>query len=137
MEQGGGRAGLRHGVSKSGTKVVGGWDAQWKVLEGAGVVGTCESEFWCCTECNTLPPIHLSLQVPKLSELILTYCYTPCNTTPELRSMTQVCPKTLAEYPLYPQTLILSLELHMPDPPRPSPTLPVPCPFLATLTKAS
>ena len=31
--------------------------------------------------------------------------------------MTRVHPKTLAEYPLYPQTLILFLELHMSDPP--------------------
>ena len=48
----GGRAGSRHGVPTTETKVVGGRDTQWKVLEGAWVVGTCGSEFWCCTECN-------------------------------------------------------------------------------------
>ena len=39
--RGGGWAGLRHGVPKTETKVVGGRDTQWKVLEGAWVVGTC------------------------------------------------------------------------------------------------
>ena len=34
------------------TKVVEGWDTQWKVIEGAWVVGTRGSEFQCCTECN-------------------------------------------------------------------------------------
>ena len=52
-----GRAGLRCGVLGMGTKVWRGWDMQWKVLEGAGVVGTRESEFRCYTECNT--PIRL------------------------------------------------------------------------------
>ena len=36
------------------TKVVGGWDTRWKVLEGAWVMGTRGSEFWCYTECNKL-----------------------------------------------------------------------------------
>ena len=36
------------------TKVVGGWDTRWKVLEGAWVVGTCGLEFRCCMECNTI-----------------------------------------------------------------------------------
>ena len=48
-----GRAGLRHGVLEMETKVVGGWDTWWKVLEGAWVVGTRGSEFRCCMECNT------------------------------------------------------------------------------------
>ena len=34
------------------TKVVGGRDTWWKVLEGAWVVGMRGSEFRCCTECN-------------------------------------------------------------------------------------
>ena len=34
------------------TKVVGGRDTRWKVLEGAWVVGTRGLEFRCCTECN-------------------------------------------------------------------------------------
>ena len=49
---GGGRAGSRHGVLKMETKVVGGRDTRWKVLEGAWVVGMRGSEFRCCTECN-------------------------------------------------------------------------------------
>ena len=36
------------------TKVVGGQDTWWKVLEGAWVVGMHGSEFRCCTECNNL-----------------------------------------------------------------------------------
>ena len=48
-----GRAGSRHGVPKTETKVVEGWDTRWKVLERAWVVGTRGSEFQCCTECNT------------------------------------------------------------------------------------
>ena len=48
-----GRAGSRHGVLEMETKVVGGQDTQWKVLEGAWVVGTRGLEFRCCTECNT------------------------------------------------------------------------------------
>ena len=52
MELGGDRAGLRHGVPKTETKAVGGWDTRWKVLEGAWVMGTCGSEFRYCTECN-------------------------------------------------------------------------------------
>ena len=40
------------------TKVVEGWDTRWKVLEGAWVVGTCGSEFWCYTECNRPPLVH-------------------------------------------------------------------------------
>ena len=36
------------------TKVVGGHNTRWKVLDGAWVVGTCGSEFWCCTECNIM-----------------------------------------------------------------------------------
>ena len=47
-----GRAGLRHRVLKTETKVVGGQDTWWKVLEGAWVVGTHGSEFRCCMECN-------------------------------------------------------------------------------------
>ena len=35
------------------TKVVGGRDSWWKVLEGAWVVGMRGSEFRCCMECNT------------------------------------------------------------------------------------
>ena len=50
-----GRAGSRHRVLKTETKVVGGWDTWWKVLEGAWVVGTHGSEFWCCMECNGIP----------------------------------------------------------------------------------
>ena len=38
------------------TKVVGGRDTWWKVLEGAWGMGTCGSEFRCCTECNSLQP---------------------------------------------------------------------------------
>ena len=34
-----GRAGPRHGVPETETKVVGGRDTRWKVLEGAWVVG--------------------------------------------------------------------------------------------------
>ena len=48
-----GQAGSRHRVLKMETKVVGGRDTQWKVLEGAWVVGTRGSEFRCCTECNS------------------------------------------------------------------------------------
>ena len=44
-----GQAGSRHRIPKMETKVVGGRDTWWKVLEGAWVVGTCGSEFWCCT----------------------------------------------------------------------------------------
>ena len=51
-QSGEGRAGLRHGVLKMETKVVGGRDTRWKVLEGAWVVGTHGSEFRCCMECN-------------------------------------------------------------------------------------
>ena len=47
-----GRAGSRQGVLKTETKVVGGRDTRWKVLEGAWVVGTPGSEFRYCTECN-------------------------------------------------------------------------------------
>ena len=47
-----GQAGSRHGVPKTETKVVGGQDTWWKVLEGAWVVGMRGSEFRCCTECN-------------------------------------------------------------------------------------
>ena len=47
-----GRAGSRRGVPKMETKVVERWDTRWKVLEGAGVMGTCGSEFRCYTECN-------------------------------------------------------------------------------------
>ena len=54
----GGRAGLRHGVLTTKTKVVGGWDTRWKVLEGAWAVGTHGSEFQCCTECNTSSHSH-------------------------------------------------------------------------------
>ena len=39
-------------VPKTETKVAGGRDTRWKVLEGAWIVGTCGLEFWCCTECN-------------------------------------------------------------------------------------
>ena len=35
------------------TKVVGGQNTRWKVLEGAWVVGMRGLEFRCCTECNT------------------------------------------------------------------------------------
>ena len=48
-----GWAGLRRRVPKMETKVVEGWDTQWKVLEGAWVMGRCRSEFWCYTPCNT------------------------------------------------------------------------------------
>ena len=48
-------AGLRCGVPKTETKVVEGWDMQWKILEGAGVVGTRRSEVRCYTECNSIP----------------------------------------------------------------------------------
>ena len=51
---GGGQVGSRHGVPKMETKVVEGRDTRWKVLEGAWVVGTCGSEFWCCMECNKM-----------------------------------------------------------------------------------
>ena len=34
------------------TKVVGGWDTRWKVLERAWVVVMRGSEFWCCMECK-------------------------------------------------------------------------------------
>ena len=51
--RGGGQAGSRHGVLKTETKVVGGRDTRWKVLEGAWVMGTRGLEFRCCTECNT------------------------------------------------------------------------------------
>ena len=50
----GGQAGSRHGVPKMETKVVGGRDTQWEVLEGASVVGMRGSEFQCCMECNIL-----------------------------------------------------------------------------------
>ena len=49
-----GRAGSRCGVPKMETKVVGGWDTWWKVLEGAWVMGMHGSEFRCCTECNII-----------------------------------------------------------------------------------
>ena len=58
-----GQAGLRHGVPEMETKVVGGWDTQWKVLEGAWVVGTQGSEFQCCTECNSTPVKQIILIV--------------------------------------------------------------------------
>ena len=51
-QSGEGWAGLRRGVLKMETKVEEGWDTRWKVLERTWVVGTCESEFRCCTECN-------------------------------------------------------------------------------------
>ena len=51
-----GQAGSRHGVPKTETKVVGGRDTRWKVLEGAWVMGTRGSEFRCCMECNTGQP---------------------------------------------------------------------------------
>ena len=35
-----GQAGLRHGVPEMETKVVGGRDTWWKILEGAWIVGT-------------------------------------------------------------------------------------------------
>ena len=57
---GGGRAGSRHRVPKTETKVVRGRDTWWKVLEGAWVVGTRGLEFWCCMECNS-PLNHLVL----------------------------------------------------------------------------
>ena len=47
-----GWAGLRHGVPKTETKVVGGQNTRWKVLEGAWVVGTRGLEFRRCTECS-------------------------------------------------------------------------------------
>ena len=49
----GGWAGSRHRVLKMETKVVGGRDTQWKVLERAWVMGMRGSEFWYCMECNT------------------------------------------------------------------------------------
>ena len=52
---GGGWAGLRHGVPKMETKVVGGWDTRWEVLDGAWVVGMRGLEFRCCMECNSIP----------------------------------------------------------------------------------
>ena len=39
-QNGEGQAGSRQGVPETETKVVGGWDTQWKVLEGAWVVQT-------------------------------------------------------------------------------------------------
>ena len=48
-QSGGDRAGSRHGVLKMETKVVGGRDTRWKVLEGAWVVGTHGSEFRYCS----------------------------------------------------------------------------------------
>ena len=36
------------------TKVVGGQDTRWKVLEGAWVMGMHGSEFRCCTEYNNI-----------------------------------------------------------------------------------
>ena len=48
-----GQAGSRHGVLKMETKVVGGQDTRWKVLEWAWVVATRGSEFRCCMECNS------------------------------------------------------------------------------------
>ena len=53
VRNGEGRAGSRCGVPKMETKVVEERKMRWKVLEGAGVVGTRESEFRCYTECNT------------------------------------------------------------------------------------
>ena len=41
------------------TKVVGGRDTWWKVLEGAWVVGTHGSEFRCCMECNNTISLYL------------------------------------------------------------------------------
>ena len=54
MEQGG-SGGLRHGLLKTETKLVGGRNTWWKVLEGAWVVGMRGSEFRCYMECNTGP----------------------------------------------------------------------------------
>ena len=45
-----GQAGSRHRGLKTETKVVGGWNTRWKVLEGAWVMGTHGSEFRCYTE---------------------------------------------------------------------------------------
>ena len=43
-QSGEGWAGSRHGIPKTETKVVGGQDTRWKVLEGAWVVGMRGSE---------------------------------------------------------------------------------------------
>ena len=51
-QNGEGQVGLRCGVPKMETKVVEGRDVWWKILEGAWVVGTRESEFQCYTVCN-------------------------------------------------------------------------------------
>ena len=61
-----GWAGSRRGVPKMETKVVEGWDTQWKVLEGAWVVGTHGSEFRCCMECNTCPNTRLCRSSPTV-----------------------------------------------------------------------
>ena len=67
-----GWAGSRHGVLETETKVVGGWDTLWKVLERAWVVGTQGSEFRCCTECNKqlanglIRPTHFLSGAPVL-----------------------------------------------------------------------
>ena len=47
-------------VPKTETKVVEGRDMWWKVLEGAGVMGTCGLEFQCYMECNNTLVILMS-----------------------------------------------------------------------------
>ena len=78
----------------------------------------------------------------KFSNILITslaqnMCYTPCNTTPELWS---TLPHGLSAFqnPYCVSTLSLNLNSVFRTPyARPSPTLPVPCSFSATLTEAS
>ena len=65
------------------------------------------------------------------------YCYTLCNTTPELQSLLPPNP-TLFQDPYCISLLTSNLNSIFRTPYiQPCPTLPVPCPFLATLTEAS
>ena len=75
-----GQAGLRQGVPKTETKVVGGRDTWWKVLEGAWVVRTHGSEFRCCRECNRMSNgINLLLFLFFFIWWYLCHLYTCCN----------------------------------------------------------
>ena len=74
-----GQAGSRHGVPKTETKVVGGWDTRWKVLEGAWVVGTRRLEFRCCTECNTLSHYFPLIFYHRLYSFNYFYSYSYCD----------------------------------------------------------
>ena len=75
--------------------------------------------------CDSQPAIAVSKNPEhhtRMKHIDVMY-YTPCNTTLELRSLLLPDPSSfqVIAYPFYPQTLIPFLELHMPDPPRPSP----------------